>query len=65
MTNTHDYILEIEHVTKEFPGVRALNDISFIINHTTNAIIKAFIVPITIKRNIRTDSFTPTLCFTL
>ena len=34
------------------------NDISFIISHTTNAIIKAFIVPITIKRNIRTDSFT-------
>lgn len=25
----HEYILEIEHVTKDFPGVRALNDISF------------------------------------
>jgi D-xylose transport system ATP-binding protein len=24
-----DYILEMEHVTKDFPGVRALDDISF------------------------------------
>ncbi len=35
MTNTHDYILEIEHVTKEFPGVRALNDISFKVRRGT------------------------------
>ena len=24
-----DYILEMNHITKEFPGVKALNDVSF------------------------------------
>ena len=32
---TSDYILEIDHVTKEFPGVRALNDISFNVRRGT------------------------------
>ena len=29
MNNTEDIILEFKHVSKVFPGVKALNDVSF------------------------------------